>query len=117
MSNFEQKQALNSKELHLLQTEFEQSKKSGSLAWLFMIFLSGLGIHHFYLNKPLSGIGYLTLNFLGWLTVWIFIGYFFWFILGVWWIIDLFFINANVRTQNERIESSIIERILRNRDY
>ena len=61
--------------------------KSTLVAYLLLLFLGGLGIHRFYLGRPVSGIFYLlTLGFLGF-------GCF----------IDLFLIPGMVRQENAKM--------------
>ena len=61
--------------------------KSTVVAYLLWFFLGGLGIHRFYLGRPISGIFYL-------LTV----GGF-----AIGWIIDLFLIPGMVRQENAKM--------------
>ena len=61
--------------------------KSTVVAYLLWFFLGGLGIHRFYLGRPISGIFYL-------LTVGGFV---------IGWIIDLFLIPGMVRQENAKM--------------
>ena len=61
--------------------------KSTVVAYLLWFFLGGLGIHRFYLGRPISGIFYL-------LTL----GGF-----GIGWIIDLFLVPGMVRQENAKM--------------
>lgn len=70
--------------------------KSAIVAYVLWFFLGWFGIHKFYLNAPIMGLLYLVLNGLGWALAIIFVGYFFWFILGLLWIIDIFTIPLRV---------------------
>ena len=42
-----------------------KSKKSRGIAILLAIFLGGLGIHRFYLDKPTTGVMYLIFSWSG----------------------------------------------------
>ena len=53
------------------------------------------GIHRFYLGRVGSGAAMLILTILGWLTIGIFIGVVFLFIVGIWDVIDFFRILFN----------------------
>ena len=61
--------------------------KSTVVAYLLWFFLGGLGIHRFYLGRPISGIFYL-------LTVGGFV---------IGWIIDLFLVPGMVRQENAKM--------------
>jgi len=77
--------------------------KETSVAYLFAIFLGGLGIHHFYLGNTGKAVTMLILYLLGWLTAWLFIGFFLWAVVGIWLIVDLFLIPGYVRAANSRV--------------
>ncbi|WP_207632307.1 TM2 domain-containing protein [Occultella kanbiaonis] len=76
--------------------------KDTTTAYLLWFFLGGFGVHNFYLNRVGPGIGQIGLNLLGWLTVWILIGWFAFVALAIWWIIDAFMIPGIIREQNYR---------------
>ena len=61
--------------------------KSTLVAYLLLLFLGGLGIHRFYLGRPISGIFYL-------LTL----GGF-----GIGCLIDLFLVPGMVRQENAKM--------------
>ena len=74
---------------------FESQKKSVGVAYLLFIFLGGLGAHRFYLGYTGSGVLYLVLFVLGFLTMGIaFIG------TVIWGLIDLFLIPSLTRKKN-----------------
>lgn len=62
------------------------------VAYVLWFFLGQLGVHRFYLGKTTTGIIQAALTVVGWLTVFIFIGWAFLGILWVWLIVDLFLI-------------------------
>lgn len=68
-------------------SEYESGRKKGLVAWLLWLFLGGLGGHRFYFGHTGYAIAMLLLN---WVT------------LGLWMIIDAFFINRNIRSLNQR---------------
>lgn len=96
MNNLLSKQGLSGQELQLLGTEMDKKKKSTAAAWLLWFFLGGLGGHRYYLGKFKTGIAQ-TLTLGG---------------LGIWALIDAFFINGMLRKENEKIESEIISQIV-----
>lgn len=68
----------------LAQQEYESNRKKGIVAWLLWLFLGALGAHRFYFGHTVYAIAML-LTAGG---------------LGVWALIDAFFINRNLRSQN-----------------
>ena len=76
--------------------------KETSVAYLFAIFLGGLGIHHFYLGNTGKAVTMLILYLFGWITSWLIIGFFLWAAVGIWVIVDLFLIPGYVRAANSR---------------
>jgi TM2 domain-containing membrane protein YozV len=74
--------------------EYEKNKKSMLVAYLLLVFLGGIGIHHFYLKKVGFGILYIFTGAL----------------LGVGWLIDLFITPKRLHDFNERIaKDAVIE--------
>ena len=75
-------------------------EKSMLVAYLLLIFLGQLGLHRFYLNRPGTAVIQLLLGIVGWVTIWIVIGYIPFGILGIWLFIDLFLTAGMVRKAN-----------------
>ncbi|GGG70427.1 hypothetical protein GCM10011374_38710 [Kocuria dechangensis] len=76
------------------QMQYDNEKKSAGVAWLLWLFTGALGGHRFYLGDKGMGIGLLcTLGGL-----------------GVWALIDGFFINARLRAANNRKQQEIFVR-------
>lgn len=115
MSNVAAKQDLRTDELHILQSEMDNKKKSPVVAWLLWVFLGSIGAHNFYLGRVGSGIGYILLLVLGWLTIWLLIGSIFFIALGIWWIVDAITMTSKLEKYNGNIEQSVIQDILQNR--
>ncbi|MDP9727302.1 TM2 domain-containing protein [Alicyclobacillus tolerans] len=65
-------------------------QRSVAIAYVLWFFLGYLGIHRIYCGRVGSGVTMLILSVLGTLTVGVGIGRFLLFIVGVWWLIDLF---------------------------
>lgn len=95
MENIYAKQDLTSQELQLLASEMDRRKKSTAATWLLWFFFGGVGGHRYYLGRIGSGIA-MTLT-LG--------------CLGIWSLIDLFFINGMLNKKNTEIEATIISEL------
>ena len=77
--------------------------KNMVVAYLLWFFLGYFGIHRFYLGKVGSGLAQLLLMIIGWVTSFIFIGFFLiaaWFI---WWLLDAYFVQQYVTDFNDSI--------------
>lgn len=81
--------------------------KSVGLAYVLLIFLGGLGVHKFDLDKVGMGVTYLSLTFVGGLLTLIWIGWRLIFALWVMLIIDLFRLAGNVRTFKARQQAQL----------
>lgn len=106
------KQELDAKQLAIVQSEYENQKKSMVVAYLLWFFLGGLGGHRFYIGKPLSALMMTGLWFLGFLTAWIFIGYLFYFIVYTWAIVDAFLLHGAINRINRKKERQILENVV-----
>ncbi|WP_408010526.1 TM2 domain-containing protein [Pseudalkalibacillus sp. A8] len=95
MENLILKKELSNHELHLLGSEMEKRKKSTVVTWLLWLFLGGFGGHRCYLGRVGSGVA-MTLTLGG---------------LGIWALIDAFFINGMLKKKNEEIEATILQEI------
>lgn len=115
MSNLSMKQELTQQELQILQSEYENKKKSTLISYLLWYFLGLFGMHQFYLGNPLQGILYLVLLTIGSLTAFILIGFFILIPLGIWWLIDAFLIPSYIQKLNEKVEKEILQNILNSR--
>lgn len=83
-------------ELSIFTMEYEKRKKSKLVAWLLWLFLGGIGGHRYYLGHIGRGI-LMTLTLGG---------------LGIWTLINAFFINKWVDRHNEKVEKQIIDEII-----
>lgn len=85
----------DSTQLVAAQMAYENEKKNGTAAWLLWLFLGGLGGHRYYMGD----IGYaLAMTFLNWMT------------LGIWSLVDAFFINNRLRTLNAQKQQEVFQR-------
>lgn len=96
MSNLLYKQDLSAKQLGMVESEMNSKKKNTAVAWLLWLFTGGLGGHRFYLGDT----GYaVCMLFFGWCT------------LGIWPLVDAFFISKNLEKKNNAIELDVITRV------
>lgn len=73
--------------------------RSVALAYVLWFFFGYLGIHRMYCGRVGSGVAMLALTILGGFTFPIFLGHFLWFLVGVWWLVDLF-LTAGMAMRN-----------------
>lgn len=73
--------------------------RSVALAYVLWFFLGYLGIHRMYCGRIASGITMLACTVFGTLMFPIGIGHVLWFIVGIWWLIDLF-LTAGLATNS-----------------
>ncbi|WP_283750238.1 TM2 domain-containing protein [Bacillus cereus] len=95
MDNLLLKNDLSSEQLALVNSEFEKNKKSKGLAYLIWFFLGGLGGHRYYARDFGMAIA-MTLTLGG---------------LGIWALIDVFFIGSRIGKKNEELERDIILKV------
>lgn len=89
------KQQLTPKQMVLLQSEFDNKKKSKGIAYALWFFLGILGAHRFY-SRDIKRA--LCMFFtLGGLVIWAFI--------------DVFFIGSRIEELNDEIEAELIQNI------
>ena len=69
------------------------------LLWWFLGWWTGL--HRIYLNKNASGITFIILFILGFVTLFVT-----WIPLGIWWLLDAYFVYKYVTKSNELTSSS-----------
>jgi TM2 domain-containing membrane protein YozV len=65
------------------------------VAYLLWWFLGVLGVHRFYLDRPKSGLIQILLLAFGWLPL--FMG---WVALGIWWLLDAYFVYQYIQDYN-----------------
>lgn len=77
-----------------------RAQKETGVGYLLWIFLGAFGAHRFYLGRNGSAIAQVALNVVGWLTVFIIVGFVFLAVLWVWLIVDAFLIPSMTREAN-----------------
>lgn len=65
-------------------------RRSVALAYVLWFFFGSLGVHRMYCRRVGSGVMMLLLTVVGTITFPILIGHLLLFVVGVWWLIDLF---------------------------
>ena len=83
-------------ELNVFLFEYEKQRKSKLVTWLLWLFLGGIGGHRYYLGHIGTAIA-MTLTLGG---------------LGIWALINAFFINSWVDRHNETVEKMLIAKII-----
>lgn len=92
--NLLNKKDLTTEQLLVVSSELENKRKNKTPAWLLWVFTGGVGGHRYYMGD----IGYaVAMTLCNWMT------------LGLWGLIDAFFINKRLKIKNQEIESKIIE--------
>jgi TM2 domain-containing membrane protein YozV len=95
-SNLLAKSNLSPEQLVLLQSEFDKKKKSKTIAYLLWFFTGAFGGHRFYAGDTIRGICMLlTLGGI-----------------GIWALIDVFFIGSRIEEKNNGLESNILQDVL-----
>ncbi len=81
-------------------------RKSAAVAYVLWFILGSLGLHRFYMRKPLGWL-YILLLILGFATAMIGIGFVFFLLVGIWWVVDAFLIYRWVEHYNLNVISSL----------
>ncbi|WP_135553379.1 TM2 domain-containing protein [Paenibacillus cymbidii] len=95
MDNLLLKSSLTPQQVAIVQGEVEKNRKSKGALYLLWFFTGGIGGHRYYLGDVGRGIA-MTLTLGG---------------LGIWALIDVFFIGGRLREKTEKMELSIINRV------
>lgn len=90
------KNELSSKQLAMVNSEYEDKKKKSVLLYLLWWFTGIFGGHRFYLGDTGMGVAMLLL---GWVT------------LFIWPLVDVFFIGKRMELKNQELEFSIIQNV------
>lgn len=86
------KSKMTPEQLVLLQGEFDKKKKSKTLAYILWFFLGVLGAHRFYAGDTIRAI-FMLITLGG---------------IGIWTLIDVFFIGSRIEQKNNIIEAQIM---------
>ncbi|MCP3679857.1 MAG: TM2 domain-containing protein [Gammaproteobacteria bacterium] len=81
-------------------------KKNAAVAYILWFILGSLGLHRFYMRKPLGWL-YILLLILGFATAMFGIGFVFFLIVGIWCVVDAFLIYRWVERYNLNLLSSL----------
>jgi TM2 domain-containing membrane protein YozV len=84
-----------------------QQKKSLGIAYLLLIFVGSLGLHHFYLGNTNKGIAYLATLIIGGALSVVLVGLAVLAVLGVILFVELFTLPKMVREANNRPHNNV----------
>jgi TM2 domain-containing membrane protein YozV len=94
-NNMLAKQGLSAEQLSMVQAEMNNKQKSKGIAYALWFFLGGLGGHRYYAGNIGMGIA-MTLTLGG---------------LGLWSLIDVFFIGGAIERKNNEVEMEAITQV------
>ncbi|WP_195575647.1 TM2 domain-containing protein [Paenibacillus sp. 1001270B_150601_E10] len=109
------KSQLDARELMIVDSEVKSQGKNMAIAYLLWFFLGGLGAHRFYMGKTGSGVGQLLLMIASSILTILLIGFFGFFALGIWVLIDAFLVHKWVTDYNVNVEMKTIQGLLNQR--
>lgn len=89
--------------------QYDIEKKSLIVAYILWFFLGYVGAHRFYLGRPLSGVIMLALSAVTLVLTLVSFGVlgFLWFVVGLWWLIDVLLIPGMAAGRNSRIADRV----------
>ncbi|MFV0513991.1 MAG: TM2 domain-containing protein [Jhaorihella sp.] len=82
-------------------------RKSVGIAYLYWLFIGGLGGHRFYLGRSMSALALLGLSVFGWVTLTTQTGTIALVAVGLWLLVDAFLIPAMIRKDTDKRRSLI----------
>lgn len=90
---FVARKKLSTQEQLMVNDYVENNSVSAVAAWLLWFFLGQFGAHRFLFKKPYAAL-MLTLEIIGWVTIFFIIGLGFLSAVWIWWIVDAFSIQS-----------------------
>ncbi|MGL4698733.1 MAG: TM2 domain-containing protein [Apilactobacillus waqarii] len=90
---FAARKKLSTQEQLMVNDYVENNAVSTVAAWLLWVFLGQFGAHRFLFKKPYAAL-MLTLEIIGWVTIFFIIGLGFLSAVWIWWIVDAFSIQS-----------------------
>lgn len=90
---FAARKKLSTQEQLMVNDYVENNAVSPVAAWLLWVFLGQFGAHSFLFKKPYAAL-MLTLEIIGWVTIFFIIGLGFLSAVWIWWIVDAFSIQS-----------------------
>lgn len=93
------------------------SKKNLVVAYLLLIFLGEFGAHRFYLTGKYQGaaLAQLILGVIGWMTVWVLIGFLPLTVVYTWNVIDLFLLPGIAKDGQEALKEAKAQEVFLSR--
>lgn len=95
MDNLLIKRELSAEQLSIVQSEMNNKQKSKGIAYALWFFFGGVGGHRYYAGDIGMGIA-MTLTLGG---------------LGIWSLVDVFFIGKRIETKNNETEYNLIQNV------
>ncbi|KOY70763.1 TM2 domain-containing protein [Apilactobacillus kunkeei] len=93
---FAARKKLSTQEQLMVNDYVENNAVSPVAAWLLWVFLGQFGAHRFLFKKPYAAL-MLTLEIIGWVTIFFIIGLGFLSAVWIWWIVDAFSIQSWIK--------------------
>ncbi|KOY78418.1 TM2 domain-containing protein [Apilactobacillus kunkeei] len=93
---FAARKKLSTQEQLMVNDYVENNSVSPVAAWLLWVFLGQFGAHRFLFKKPYAAL-MLTLEIIGWVTIFFIIGLGFLSAVWIWWIVDAFSIQSWIK--------------------
>ncbi|SMG19086.1 TM2 domain-containing protein [Paenibacillus aquistagni] len=115
MSIVAMKSQLDARELMIVDSEVKSQGKNMGIAYVLWFFLGGFGGHRFYMGKTGSGVAQLLLMLASTLLTILLIGVVGFIALGLWVLIDAFFVHKWVTDYNVNVEMKTIQGLLNQR--
>lgn len=134
MNIIQAQKQLTDRELIIFNSELNRKRKSTTIAYILYFFLGSIGGHKFYVGKPLMGLLYIILLFLGCvlelggfasayntsttsedISMVLAVGLLPLGLLGLMMLLDLFTIPRQIKKHEERVSNDILVELLNNR--
>lgn len=91
----------------LIEQRAANDAKKAFMAYLLLFFLWGFGVHRIYLGFWMSGLLMMCLWSLGWVLMFVLIGWPILILVSLWVVMDIFLIPGMVRKQNDRLRREL----------
>lgn len=86
---------------------YDAKKKSTGIAYLLWFLLGGIGAHRFYAGRTSTGVVFLALQLIGWITLSAGLGVLALGAVILWWAIDAFLMPGMIRQTNLMLAAEI----------
>lgn len=107
---------LTTQEKTLVESQVSNDRKSLLVAYLIWFIVGSFGGHRFYLEGASAGaVAQAMMAIVGWLTSWLFIGFFLLVPLSFWLLADLFLMPAIAKQSEEVLREQLARQVLNGR--